>query len=84
MSLEDDEARKRWKKLRNYFLKSHRETTTSKSGSAGGKKKKWYLHDRMLFILPYISDRNITSNVLPVCLMRTLWMMRTTCLKLID
>ncbi|GFS18218.1 LINE-1 retrotransposable element ORF2 protein [Elysia marginata] len=62
----NDEARKRWKKLRNYFLKSHRETTKSKSGSAGGKKKKWYLHDRMLFILPYISDRNTTSNVLPV------------------
>ncbi|RUS91301.1 hypothetical protein EGW08_000915 [Elysia chlorotica] len=60
---DEAESRKRWKKLRDYFLKTHRETTTCKSGSAGGKKKKWYLYDRMLFILPFISDRNTASNV---------------------
>ncbi|GFO18961.1 hypothetical protein PoB_004546600 [Plakobranchus ocellatus] len=41
--------------------------TTNKSGAAGGKKRKWYLYDRMLFIVPLnISDTSTTSNVPPV------------------
>lgn len=37
--------------------------TNSKSGSAGGQKKKWYLYDRMQFILPYMMDRNTSTNM---------------------
>ena len=40
--------------------------TATKSGAAGGKKRKWYLYDRMLFILPYTSDRSTTTNVVPL------------------
>ena len=40
--------------------------TATKSGAAGGKKRKWYLYDRMLFILPYISDRSTRTNVAPL------------------
>ncbi|GFR69661.1 transcription factor Adf-1 [Elysia marginata] len=52
------QARKRWKKLRDYFQKNHRDL-----GAAGFKKRKWYLYDRLLFILPYLSDKNSSDSM---------------------
>ena len=61
----DQGARKKWTTLWDYFQKSHRLMTTTKSGSGADKQKKWYLHDSLLFLLPYISDRATCSNLSP-------------------
>ena len=57
----EDDARKRWKSLRDYFLKLSREAP--KSGSAGGMKRKWFLFDRMLFLKSCMPDRKTTTNM---------------------
>ncbi|GFN87538.1 transcription factor adf-1 [Plakobranchus ocellatus] len=62
----ENEARKQWKQLRDYFLKMSREP--QKSGSAGGVKRKWYLHDRMLFIKAYTGVRQTSTNMEPLSL----------------
>ncbi|KAK3804440.1 hypothetical protein RRG08_042200 [Elysia crispata] len=59
----ENDARKRWTKLRDYFRKTHGEKTYQKSGSAGRKRKKWYLYDNMLFVLPHLLDRKTESNI---------------------
>ena len=60
----ENDARKRWKQLRDYFLKILREP--QKSGSAGGVKRKWYLYDRMLFVKAYTGCRQSTTNMEPL------------------
>ena len=61
----DQGARKKWTTLRDYFQKSHRQLTTTRSGSGADKQKKWYLYDSLLFLLPYIGDRATCSNLSP-------------------
>ena len=61
----DQGARKKWTTLRDYFQKSHRQMTTTRSGSGADKQKKWYLYDSLLFLLPYIGDRATCSNLSP-------------------
>lgn len=58
-------ARKKWSGLRDYFLKVHKQQTTTKSGSAGagGNQRKWHLYSSMLFLLPYVTDQKASCNL---------------------
>lgn len=52
---------KRWKTLRDAFVKERRELGSSKSGSAASKKKQYKYYKQLLFLLPVVST-NTTHN----------------------
>ena len=58
-----DDARKRWKKMRDYFQKCHREMSSLKSGSGSGKKRKCFLYDSLLFLVPHLNNRKTETNM---------------------
>ncbi|KAK3758353.1 hypothetical protein RRG08_004174 [Elysia crispata] len=65
IGINDQTARKKWTTLRDYFQKTHRQLTNTKSGSGTEKHRKWYLYDSLLFLLPHIGDRASSSNLSP-------------------
>ncbi|GFO16540.1 hypothetical protein PoB_004304500 [Plakobranchus ocellatus] len=65
VSADDQGARKKWTTIRDYFQKTIRQLTTTRSGSGADKQKKWYLYDSLLFLLPHIGDRATCSNLSP-------------------
>lgn len=52
---------KRWKTLRDAFVKERRELGSSKSGSAASNKKQYKYYKQLLFLLPVVST-NTTHN----------------------
>lgn len=49
-----ENLKKRWRTLRDAFIKHYRASKYKKSGDPGGKKKKWIYYDQMLFLIPFI------------------------------
>lgn len=60
IGVEERRARKRWTRLRDYFQKSQRQLAESTTG----KIKKWYLHNYMSFLTPYLVERSTSIDVL--------------------
>ncbi|GLH13638.1 Uncharacterized protein GBIM_18169 [Gryllus bimaculatus] len=60
--LPGEEAKKKWKNLRDTFAKSMRSTQT-KTGQAAKSGKKWVWADQMQAFLPYLAFATTTSNV---------------------
>ncbi|XP_015372800.1 PREDICTED: transcription factor Adf-1-like [Diuraphis noxia] len=46
-------VKKRWRSLRDTFIKMHK-SQKQPSGSGGGKKSKWSYYSQMTFLIPYI------------------------------
>ncbi|KAK7939070.1 hypothetical protein WMY93_002396 [Mugilogobius chulae] len=59
----EDVCRKKWKGLRDTYLKEKRRETEKRSGSAGGTKKKWKYSEVMSFLDPFIAPRQTTGNM---------------------
>ncbi|KAK7863926.1 hypothetical protein R5R35_012437 [Gryllus longicercus] len=57
-----EEAKKKWKNLRDTFAKSMRSTQT-KTGQAAKSSKKWVWADQMQAFLPYLAFATTASNV---------------------
>ncbi|XP_050300458.1 uncharacterized protein LOC126738981 [Anthonomus grandis grandis] len=55
----DQECKERWKNIRSAFVRSLK---PAPSGSSAKSKKPYYLHDYLLFILPYIKPINTTKS----------------------
>lgn len=51
-----DGVKKRWRSLRDTFIKMHKAQKLP-SGSGGGKKSKWLYYSQMTFLIPYIEFR---------------------------
>lgn len=49
-------VKKRWRSLRDKFIKMHK-VQKLPSGSGGGKKSKWSYCSQMTFLIPYIEFR---------------------------
>ncbi|XP_077297830.1 uncharacterized protein LOC143919396 [Arctopsyche grandis] len=54
--------KKRWRSLRDGFIKNYRVQKTCPSGSAGGKKKSWPFYSQMEFLIPHVEFRECTGN----------------------
>lgn len=49
-------VKKRWRSLRDTFIKMHKAQKLP-SGSGGWKKSKWSYYSQMTFLIPYIEFR---------------------------
>ncbi|CAH0550372.1 unnamed protein product [Brassicogethes aeneus] len=59
-NLEDIEyIKKRWRTLRDAFIKNYRSSNIAKNGK---KKRKWIFFDQMLFLVPHIEYKDTGSN----------------------
>uniref|UniRef100_A0A8C2ZMT2 MADF domain-containing protein n=1 Tax=Cyclopterus lumpus TaxID=8103 RepID=A0A8C2ZMT2_CYCLU len=56
-------CRKRWKGLRDSYLKEKRRSTDKKSGSGAGTYKKWKYSAVLSFLDPFITPRDTSGNM---------------------
>uniref|UniRef100_A0A8C5GSV8 Transcription factor Adf-1 n=1 Tax=Gouania willdenowi TaxID=441366 RepID=A0A8C5GSV8_GOUWI len=63
VGLAADLCRKRWKGLRDTYLKEKRKCQEKRSGSAAGPSKRWKYSAVMSFLDPFISPRDTSSNM---------------------
>ncbi len=56
-------CRKKWKSLRDTYLKERRKETEKKSGSAAGSGKKWKYSAVLSFLDPFVSPRETSGNM---------------------
>lgn len=57
-----ENIKKRWRTLRDAFIKHYRLSKTKPFGAAGGKKTKWIYYDQMLFLVPFIEFKETVSS----------------------
>ncbi|XP_046683802.1 uncharacterized protein LOC124369766 isoform X1 [Homalodisca vitripennis] len=58
---------KKWKAIRDCFVRDHRSTTAAGTGQAASKKKKYIFYDQLLFLLPHVKgNSNTGSNIAPL------------------
>lgn len=58
---------KKWKAIRDSFVKDHRTNTVNGTGQAASKKKKYVYYDQLLFLLPHVKgNQRTTSNIAPL------------------
>ncbi|XP_058628539.1 uncharacterized protein LOC131538616 isoform X2 [Onychostoma macrolepis] len=55
----EEVCRKKWKSLRDTYLKERRKETEKRSGSAAGSEKKWKYSAVLSFLDPFVSPRGI-------------------------
>ena len=59
-----DVCRRKWKSLRDRYMKEKRsEKEAKKSGSAAGTSKKWKFFVVLSFLDPFVTPRETTSNL---------------------
>ena len=63
MSLSVEFCRKRWKSLRDTYLKERRKETEKRSGAAAEPVKKWKFSAVLSFLDPFILPRETSSNM---------------------
>ncbi|KAK7124650.1 hypothetical protein R3I94_018887 [Phoxinus phoxinus] len=59
----EDMCRKKWKSLRDTYLKERRKEMDKRSGSAAGSVKKWKYSLILGFLDPFVTPRETTSNM---------------------
>ncbi|XP_077089796.1 uncharacterized protein LOC143741262 [Siphateles boraxobius] len=59
----DDVCRKKWKSLRDTYLKEKGKETEKRSGSAAGSGKRWKFSQILGFLDPFVTPRETTSNM---------------------
>uniref|UniRef100_A0A8C1V1U2 Transcription factor Adf-1 n=1 Tax=Cyprinus carpio TaxID=7962 RepID=A0A8C1V1U2_CYPCA len=60
---EEEVCRKKWKSLRDTYLKERRKETEKRSGSAAGSGKKWKYSAVLSFLDPFVSPRETSGNM---------------------
>lgn len=63
LSLLADPARKRWKNLRDQYMKTRKGIKDKKSGSSAGNQKTWKYYNIMIFLEPYVQERATSGNM---------------------
>ncbi|XP_013864946.1 uncharacterized protein LOC106518272 [Austrofundulus limnaeus] len=58
-----EKVKKRWKNLRDTFIRARKALKTKKSGSAAGDQKIWKYFHIMSFLEPYIKKRDTSGNL---------------------
>ncbi|XP_058626534.1 uncharacterized protein LOC131537235 isoform X2 [Onychostoma macrolepis] len=58
-----DECRKKWRDLRDVYVREKREEKKKKSGAAATQKRPWRYYHIMSFLLPFISSRPTSGNM---------------------
>ncbi|RXN18500.1 transcription factor Adf-1-like protein [Labeo rohita] len=61
--LTQEVCRKKWKSLRDTYLKERRKETEKRSGSAAGSGKKWKYSAVLSFLDPFVSPRETSGNM---------------------
>uniref|UniRef100_A0A8C2KPW8 MADF domain-containing protein n=1 Tax=Cyprinus carpio TaxID=7962 RepID=A0A8C2KPW8_CYPCA len=56
-------CRKKWKSLRDTYLRERRKETEKRSGSAAGSGKKWKYSVVLSFLDPFVSPRETSGNM---------------------
>ncbi|KAF4096414.1 transcription factor Adf-1-like [Onychostoma macrolepis] len=59
----EEVCRKKWKSLRDTYLKERRKDTEKRSGSAAGSGKKWKYSAVLSFLDPFVSPRETSGNM---------------------
>ncbi|XP_073803716.1 uncharacterized protein isoform X6 [Danio rerio] len=59
----EEVCRKKWKSLRDTYLKERRKETEKRSGSAAGSGKKWRFSAVLSFLDPFVSPRETSGNM---------------------
>ncbi len=60
--LVDEECKRKWKYLRDKYLKERRAEKEKRSGAEGGSHKRWTFMVVMSFLEPHVRERPRTSN----------------------
>ena len=63
MFLSVDVCRRRWKSLRDTYMRERRKGTESRSGSAAGTAKKWKYFAVLSFLDPFVAPRETSGNM---------------------
>ncbi len=59
----EEVCRKKWKCLRDTYIKERRKDTEKRSGSAAGSGKKWKYSAVLSFLDPFVSPRETSGNM---------------------
>ncbi|XP_064087404.1 uncharacterized protein LOC135202078 [Macrobrachium nipponense] len=66
-NIKGKELMKKWKTLRDNFVRDYRIQSETKSGEPASKKKRYIYFDQLLFLIPIISEgKERTTNILPI------------------
>lgn len=58
---------KKWKALRDNFVRDHKLVTVTETGKAASKRKRYVFYDQLQFLLPYVKGNdNTSSNIQPI------------------
>ncbi|KAI4465544.1 madf domain transcription factor [Holotrichia oblita] len=57
-------CKKRWRSLRDGFIKHHRLLRNTPSGAAGGKKKIWPYYNQLEFLIPHVDFKETVEDSL--------------------
>uniref|UniRef100_A0A671RTL2 MADF domain-containing protein n=1 Tax=Sinocyclocheilus anshuiensis TaxID=1608454 RepID=A0A671RTL2_9TELE len=58
-----DECRKKWRDLRDVYVRERREEKKRKTGAAATQKHPWRYYHIMSFLLPFVSSRPTSGNM---------------------
>ena len=61
--MSEDECRRKWKGLRDTYLRERRKEAGKRSGSAAGPFKKWRYSAILSFLDPFVTPRETSSNM---------------------
>lgn len=57
---------KKWKAVRDSFVREHRLVTKNETGAPAKKKKKYVFYEQLLFLVPHVRrNERSTSNIAP-------------------
>lgn len=54
--------KKRWRSLRDCFIKYYKLEKSRPSGSAGGKRRKWTYYENLLFLIPHVEFKETIGS----------------------
>nr|XP_055044240.1 transcription factor Adf-1-like [Misgurnus anguillicaudatus] len=62
IEISKEECKRKWKYLRDKYLKERRTEKEKQSGAEGGRHKRWKFMAIMSFLEPHVKERPTTSN----------------------
>ncbi|CAM4578770.1 hypothetical protein PO909_032438 [Leuciscus waleckii] len=62
IEMSEEECKRKWKYLRDKYLKERRAEKEKRSGAEGGSHKRWKFMAVMSFLEPHVKERPTTSN----------------------
>nr|XP_055069810.1 transcription factor Adf-1-like [Misgurnus anguillicaudatus] len=65
VGMSEDECKRRWKNLRDRYIKERKTMKEKKSGAGAEQKTKWRYFSIMSFLEPHVRDRATSSNMSP-------------------